>query len=162
MQAKVLILNVILKGNLYFRVLLGKKQLGQGRKYDQETRFQPQVVWLFIIRADLFFSLSFHYLLVQGARNRKAALAIQQLFKQNSAGTVHSVCCNWKPFLPCTNISKAIQPNSLTHESGFPLSQCERLGPGRTRRKISLRHSFYRRKLTQENLVSWIFNYILE
>lgn len=45
---------------------------------------------------------------------------------------------------------------------GFPLSQCERLGPGRTGRKISLRHSFSRRKLTKENLVSEIFNCILK
>lgn len=49
--------------------------------YDQRLKYQHQVIWLFITNADFFFSLSLHYLLVQGARNRKATLAIQQLFK---------------------------------------------------------------------------------
>lgn len=80
-QTKVFILSFIYKGSLYFRVLLGKQWLGWWRKYDQEMRLQHPVLWLFITNADFFFFVSFHYLLVQGARNRKAALAIQQLFK---------------------------------------------------------------------------------
>lgn len=69
------------KRNFYFKAAIRKRGGGGLVNYDQRLKYQHQVIWLFIINADFFFSLSLHYLLVQGARNRKATLAIQQLFK---------------------------------------------------------------------------------
>ena len=57
---------------------------------------------------------------------------------------------------------KQYNPILWPMNQGSLLYRRERLGPGRTGRKTSLRHSFCRRKLTKENLVSWILNCTLE
>ena len=158
---KVLILSFIYKGSFYFRVLLGKQWLGWWRKYDQEMRLQHQVVSLFIINADFFLSLSVIYLFRE-LETGKQPWRFSSYLNRTVLGlcTQSAVIGNHSYHAPI--FQKQYNPILWPMNQGSLLYRRERLGPGRTGRKTSLRHSFCRRKLTKENLVSWILNCTLE
>lgn len=113
-------------------------------------------VWLLITNADFFLSL--HYLLVQGARNRGTAWRLSSYLNRTARAWCTPPAVIGNRFHHAPIFQKQHNPTLWPRSQGFPPQQHERLGPGRTGRKISLRHSFCRRKLTQENAADWTFN----
>lgn len=162
MQAKVLILNFILKGNLYFRVLLEKKVFGVGEEiWSRNEVPTPGCMVIYYKSWFIFSSLSIIYLFRE-LETEKQRWQFSSYLNRTVLGPCTSLAVIGNHSYHAPIFQRHYNPILWPMNQGFPLSQCERLGPGRTGRKISLRHSFYRRKMTKKNLVSRIFNCILE
>lgn len=124
-----------IKGNFYFSVAI-RTSLVEGEEIWPRTEVPTpdRVVIYYKCCYFFFFRLSIIYLFRE-LETGKQPWRFSCYLNSTVRGIVHSVHCNWKPFLPCTNISKAIQPNSLTHESGFSLLPAWKIGAREDRKE---------------------------
>lgn len=163
MQAKVLILNFIFKRQLVFQSSSRKKVVGVGEEIWSRNEVPTPGCMVIYYKSWFFFSLSLSIIyLFRELETGKQPWRFSSYLNRTVLGlcTPSAVIGNHSYHAPI--FQRQYNPILWPMNQGFPLSQCERLGPGRTGRKISLRHSFSRRKLTKENLVSRIFNCILK
>lgn len=148
-----------IKGYFYFRSAIKKKVGGEGNMTKEGLSEVPTpgcVVFLLHILA-FFFLFSIIYLFRE-LETGKRPWRFSSYLNRTVWGLCYPSAVIGNHFYHAPIFQKQYNPILWPMNQGFPFSQHERLGPGRTRRKISTGHSFCRGKLTKENLVDSTFN----